>query len=243
MHSVTSGTLAIIPAHNEEKSISSIVSSIKKLFPDLPVVVVNDGSEDATAKAVSGEGVIVLSHPFRMGYGAALQTGYKFAVRHNFQYIVQLDGDGQHNPEDIGLLLETLKDGFCDIVIGSRFLGVSNYKMSLFRLVGIKLFCFFIRLLSGNRISDPTSGFQAMNSNVLKIYIKDIFPCDYPDADTIILLSKFGINIKEVSVCMLPNKEGKSMHNNLINVFYYVFKMFLSMLVIKLTKFSNEQEI
>ncbi len=229
-------TLIIIPAFNEENSISKVVSSIKELYPDISVVVINDGSNDDTAKLAKQAGAIVLSHPFNMGYGVSIQTGYKYAVRNGYRSLVQLDGDGQHDIKKIGVLLEKLKENSADIVLGSRFLVSNNYKLSIYRFIGVRFFQFLLRLLTGLKISDPTTGFQAMNQKVLNILTRDIFPYDYPDADIILLLSRLNVKIKEVPVEMYPNPDGKSMHSNPVNVLYYIFKMLLSIFVTKLRR-------
>lgn len=233
-----SDTLIIIPAYNEEKAAPVLISSIRTLYPDMDIVLVSDGSSDKTAEEAEKAGAVVLSHPFNMGYGVALQTGYKFAVRKNYRYLVQLDGDGQHAPESIGNLLAAVKDGSYDIALGSRFLGKGNYTPSIYRRIGINLFRLILRLLSGKNIKDITTGFQAMNRKVLNLFAQDVFPADYPDADVIILLSKLNFRITEVPVIMYPNQEGRSMHRNPLKVLYYVFKMFLAMFLTKLRRYS-----
>ena len=223
-----SNILVIIPAYNEEKSIFRVVSSVKDEYPDLTVVVIDDGSDDNTAEIARQAGGTVLCHPFNMGYGVTIQTGYKYALSGNYKYLVQIDGDGQHETKDIETLLENLADGSCDIVLGSRFLGSISYKSTLYRHIGTLFFRNFLRLFSITKITDPTTGFQAMNRKVLKIFAQDSFPCDYPDADVIIMLSKLNIRIKEVPVRMYNNHNDKSMHSNPFNVLYYLFKIILS---------------
>lgn len=230
-------TIVIIPAVNEENSISNVVSAIRKQYPDFGVVVINDGSSDNTEKLALEAGAILLTHPYNLGYGASIQTGYKYAIRNNYSYLVQVDGDGQHDISRIGGLVEVLKSGEADVVLGSRFLMPDNYKMSIYRLIGIRFFQVLIRLLTGLKISDPTTGYQAMNRKVLKVLVKDLFPYDYPDTDIILLLSKLDMKIKEVPVRMYPNLDGKSMHGNPLNALYYMFKMLLSILVTKLRRY------
>jgi len=232
-----SDTLVIIPAYNEESNISGVIQSIKQLYPVIDIAVIDDGSSDATAQLAGRAGACVLSHPFNMGYGVSLQTGYKYAVVKDYQYVVQVDGDGQHDPGGIGTLLDMVKNKGLDIVLGSRFLGQNDYKPSIFRLTGICLFRVVLRLLSGQDVKDVTTGFQAMNRKVLDLFVSDIFPYDYPDADVILLLSGRGFKLKEVPVTMHPNKEGKSMHQNPLNALYYIFKMILSMFLTKLRKY------
>ena len=234
-----SDILVIIPAYNEEKAIRSVVSSIKGLYPDVDIAVVNDGSYDKTAQEAEKAGAVVISHPFNMGYGVALQTGYKYAVSKGYNYVVQLDGDGQHETADIGTVLSAITAGSSDIVLGSRFLNENSYRPSFLRLTGIRLFRFLIRLLSGQIITDPTTGFQAMNKKVLSIFVQDVFPVDYPDADVIVMLSDMGFRISEASVVMHSNREGKSMHSNPLKALYYVFKMVMALFLTKMRKYSN----
>lgn len=235
---MTSDTLLIIPAYNEEKFIARVVASVKELYPTIDIAVVNDGSRDHTGRLAREAGVTVLSHPFNMGYGVSLQTGYKYAVRNHYRYVAQMDGDGQHDPEGIGRLLDIVKGGASDIALGSRFHEQSTYRPSSVRLMGIRLFRFMLRVLSGRDIKDVTTGFQAMNRRVLDVFVSDAFPCDYPDADVILLLSKLGFTVQEVPVTMYPNLSGKSMHRNPLKVLYYIFKMFLSMLLTQIRKYS-----
>ncbi|MDY6862564.1 MAG: glycosyltransferase family 2 protein [Thermodesulfobacteriota bacterium] len=234
---VHSYTIVIIPAYNEEKTIFGVVSSIKEEYPGCTVVVIDDGSSDETSKLAARAGAIILSHPFNMGYGTALQTGYKYAIRHDYRFLIQMDGDGQHDVRDIKVLLENLEGQSCDIALGSRFLGSINYKTSLYRYIGTIFFSCILYLFSGKKITDTTTGFQAMNQKVLKVFARDLFPCDYPDADVIILLSKLGMRIKEVPVRMYNKNEGKSMHANPFKVSYYIFKMILSMCLTVLRKY------
>jgi glycosyltransferase involved in cell wall biosynthesis len=238
---VHTDSLVIIPAFNEEKSIVHIVNSIKQLHPDIDVLVINDSSRDETANLAAKAGAAVLSHPVNMGYGVSLQTGYKYAVRNNYHYLIQMDGDGQHDPAGITILLETVKAQGADIVLGSRFLGTNTYKPSIYRGIGIMVFRFLLRAFSGQKILDVTTGFQAMNRRVLNLFVTDVFPCDYPDADVILLLSKLKFRIKEMPVTMHPNLSGKSIHSSPFKVLYYIFKMSLSMLLTKLRRYSIDQ--
>ena len=131
--------LIIVPAYNEEASIKPLVAEIKSKFPEGRIVIVNDGSSDNTKEVAHGLGVTVLSHPFNMGIGATMQTGFKYALKNGYGVAVQVDGDGQHRPDQLGKLIEPLKNG-ADVVVGSRFLGEGDYKPSVARLAGIKIF-------------------------------------------------------------------------------------------------------
>jgi len=232
--------LVILPAFNEEKSVGLVVKKIIEMTP-YDVLVVNDCSEDGTAEAAKMEGAIVLSHPVNMGYGVSIQTGYKYALKNSYDYLVQMDSDGQHETKSIFTLLGTVESGECDLAIGSRFLGGGDYSMEPLRKIGQCLFGGIASKISKKEFSDPTSGFQAMNRKVIKFFSSDIFPCDYPDADVIIMAHFAGVRIEEVPVVMYRNKTGKSIHSGMKPV-YYVFKMFLAIFIILLKDKSSFQK-
>jgi len=219
-------TLILIPAFNEGKRLAGVIGSIRSAMPGTPVLVVNDGSRDNTAAAARHAGAILVSHPFNMGYGAAIQTGYKYARDNGYDILVQLDADGQHDPSCIPALLEPILAGRADIAIGSRFLG-NSYRPPLARRAGMSLFRGIVSLVTGMKVTDTTSGFQAFNSKVIRFFATDIFPVDYPDADMLIMLHRAGFTMTEVPVRMYENSEGKSMHSGLKPI-YYMFKMLLS---------------
>jgi len=218
--------LVIIPAYNEGERIGSVVAGVRTSVPEAVIVVINDCSRDKTAAVARQAGAIVISHSFNMGYGAAIQTGYKYAKRKGCDVLVQLDADGQHDPSCIPALVAPVLKGETDVAIGSRFLG-SSYRPPFARRVGMALFRRIVRLVTGKFITDTTSGYQALNRDVVSFFSKDIFPIDYPDADMLIMLHRAGFRIKEVPVRMLENTEGKSMHGGLRPI-YYMFKMLLS---------------
>ena len=222
-------TIVIIPAYNEEKRIAAVVAAVYAATPDVVVVVINDCSHDNTAVVACQAGAIVVSHPFNMGYGAAIQTGYKYARNKGYDFLVQLDADGQHDPSCIPSLLAPVIAGEADIVIGSRFLG-NSYRPPFVRRVGMALFRSIVSMVTGKFITDTTSGFQAFNSDVIHFFATDIFPVDYPDADMLIMLHRAGFRMIEVPVRMFENSEGKSMHSGL-KPLYYMFKMLLSICV------------
>ncbi len=231
-----SKTIAIIPAYNEEKPLPKVLESIQAEYPGLDILVIDDCSHDKTALVARKAGVRVISHLARLRYGVAIQTGYKYAHRHGYEFLVQLDADGQHDTRDIGKLLEKVQDGSCEIAFGSRFLGKSNYRPSLFRRIGILFFRNLLWFFVRRRVSDPTTGFQAMNRKVLEFFIQDYFPCDFPDADIIILLNKLNLRVQELPVRMYCNQQGKSMHSNPMSTLYYVFKMVMSMFLTQYRK-------
>lgn len=221
-------SLLIIPAFNEARSIASVVDRVRAAGLELDVLVVNDGSRDDTAALARAHGALVVSHPFNLGYGAALQTGYKFALRNGYAHVVQMDADGQHDPAYIPKLLEPVRAGTADVVIGSRFVEASGYEMGGARSFGR---VFLQRLLvwcGGPRIYDPTSGMQALSQPVFHFCCSDFYPFDFPDIDVLLLLHRHGFRIAEVPVTMAPSPPmRKPMHAGL-RALYYPYKMLLS---------------
>lgn len=225
-----SDTLVIIPAYNEADGIAAVIENIRTAVPSADILVVNDGSRDETADMAKKAGAVVLSHTFNMGYGVTIQTGYKYAYAHGYDYLVQIDGDGQHDPSFIPELLAPVKSGDVDFAIGSRFLWFDSYRPSFSRRLGILFFRKLVTVIIGRSITDPTSGFQAFNRSVVKFFTTDVFPCDYPDADMLITLNLAGFRMRELPVRMFANPSGKTMHSG-IKPLYYMFKMCLSIVV------------
>ena len=237
------GILILIPAFNEQETIGQVIKNIRKADKEIDILVVDDGSTDNTAINAKNAGTQVITLAFNMGYGVALQTGYKYAFERGYNYLVQLDADGQHDPDYIPELIKMVIAGEADFVVGSRFLkkqapknkNLHRYKPSPIRKTGIRLFAFMITQLVGQRVTDPTSGYQAFNRRVIKLFIQDFFPCDYPDADVILMINRAGFTFKEIPMTMYENSNKKSMHSGMKPV-YYVFKMFLSVFLTMLRK-------
>jgi hypothetical protein len=227
--------LILIPAFNEASGIAAVIDDIRRVVPDYDILVVNDGSTDSTAAMASAAGAVVTSHAFNMGYGVAIQTGYKYAYAHSYDAIVQLDGDGQHDPAGIPSLLQPVLAGEADFALGSRFLGAGSYEPNWARGFGMLLFKNLVSWRTGQRITDSTSGYQAFNRDVIRFFTSEAFPNDYPDADVLITLHRAGFSITEIPVRMFTNAAGTSMHSG-IRPLYYVFKMFLSISVILLRR-------
>jgi glycosyltransferase involved in cell wall biosynthesis len=233
----------IIPAFNEEENIVSVIEGVQK-YSEADIIVIDDGSEDLTVERATKAGALVISHPFNMGYGTTLQTGYKYAVNKGYDFLVQIDGDGQHDPKYIPALFRAVGSGACDVAIGSRFLGEGKYPLGALKWMRIHMLRFATRFFIREKITDPTSGYQCLKRDVLKVFTNDLFPCDYPDANMIILLHWMTFQIKEIPVAMRPNREGKSMHEGIFTVMYYFFKMFLSFVIALIRgKSGSEQRI
>jgi glycosyltransferase involved in cell wall biosynthesis len=228
--------LVLIPAFNEAAQIEHVIRRVHAVDAGLDVVVIDDGSTDATAAAARSAGAQVVRLPFNMGYGVALQTGYKYALREGYDCVVQLDADGQHEPADILALLAVIERGEADVALGSRFIRKGGYRPGIARRIGMRLFRFLAFALTGVRFSDVTSGFQALNADLLRFFATERYPADYPDADVLIMLKRSGFTVKEVSVRMYEKNRAPSMHSGLRPI-YYVFKMLLS---IALTPLRHE---
>jgi len=224
----------IIPAYNEAGRIATSIAGIRK-FSNADIVIVNDGSDDDTAGEAKAAGARVIELPFNLGYGAALQTGFKYALDKGYEFAVQMDADGQHDPLSIEALISPVLKDEVDVVIGSRFLDKGNYKAPFVRRMGMYFFGIITSVVTGRRITDPTSGFQALNKKVMEFYASDAYPADYPDADVIIMLHRQGFRFKEVPVIM-HNAAKRSMHGGILKPLYYIFKMMLSIFVTLLRK-------
>ncbi|HEY2776226.1 MAG TPA: glycosyltransferase family 2 protein [Candidatus Binatia bacterium] len=222
--------LIIIPAWNEARSIADVVARCRREAGGFDVLVIDDGSGDATASLAASAGAAVVSHPFNIRYGAALQTGYLYALRHGYDLVVQIDADGQHDPADASVLAAPILAGTADLVVGSRFHAASTYEMPPLRRLGSAWFRTLVRTLVGLELSDPTSGLQALSRGVLELYATDSFPLDYPDADVLVLAARSGFRIVDVPANMRSAAGSPSMHAG-IGVLYYVYKMTLSVVM------------
>jgi glycosyltransferase involved in cell wall biosynthesis len=219
--------MILLPAFNEAGHIGELVARVRDAAPGLDVVVVDDGSVDGTADAAVRAGATVLPLPFNMGYGVALQTGYKYALAEGYAYLVQLDSDGQHDPTGIEAILGPVRDDRCDVCLGSRFLEGESYAIPPSRRAGMILFRRVASAILGQTITDPTSGFQAMNRKVLAFFAGDAYPTDFPDTDVLVFLHRHGFRILEAPVVMHRDTTGKSIHSGL-RPMYYLFKMSLT---------------
>jgi glycosyltransferase involved in cell wall biosynthesis len=231
--------LIAIPAYNEEGRVGAVVADVRATLPGADVLVIDDGSADATAVEARQAGASVLSLPVNSGYGAALQTGYKYAVRQGYEVLGQIDADGQHRAEYLLRMLDVLAREDVDVVIGSRFLdGDGHYRAPAARRAGIALFARIATLVTRQHVTDPTSGFQVMRTGVARFFCTDVYPADYPDVDILILLHRSGFAVREVPVQMRAST-NISMHSGHRSL-YYIYKMFLSILVTLLRPKARE---
>jgi len=228
-------TLVIIPCFNEEGRIGKTIQEVKRIFPALNVTVIDDSSTDHTAQEAIHAGATVLSHASNLGYGAALETGYNYALQNNYTSVFQMDGDGQHIAEELEKIMTPVLLDQADIVIGSRYSldGSPVITIPALRRIGHRMFSFLVKLCCGIWINDPTSGFQAINRKALKFLTENGFPCDYPDSDVIIMSARSGLRILEIPVAMKERTGGKSMHSGLKPI-YYAVKMLLSVFIVLL---------
>jgi len=224
---MVSSPLVIIPAYNEARFVGETVRRVLAAG-NYPVLVIDDGSADETREVALAAGALVASHPFNLGYGSALQTGYKYALDHDYEVLVQLDADGQHDPVWIGDLIAPVLSGRADLSIGSRFKKPSGYEMGAARSAGRRFFRLLLQWFGGPAIEDPTSGLQALSRRTFAFYTEDFFPFDFPDIDVLLLAHKRGFRIEEVPVEMGASPEGRTPMHTGLTTLYYPYKMLLS---------------
>jgi glycosyltransferase involved in cell wall biosynthesis len=210
--------LVIVPAFNERASVRRVVEQLQRALPEFDVVVIDDGSTDDTVRQVP-PGTTVVTLPFNLGIGGAMQTGYRYAALHGYDIAVQVDGDGQHRPSEVKRLVEELERGELDLVVGSRFLKPSGYKQTLVRRGGAWFLRSLIYWLTGLVMTDCTSGFRAANRRVIRAFAH-WYPEDYPEPEVIVLLHRAGYRINELSVRMRRRRGGRSSINVLDGLFY-----------------------
>jgi glycosyltransferase involved in cell wall biosynthesis len=227
--------LVLIPAFNEEGRVDEVIRGVRKYLSVSKILVVDDGSSDQTSRVSSQEGAIVIRHPFNLGVGTALQTGYKYAVQEGFKYVIQLDADGQHPPEYLSAFASQLKETEADLIVGSRFLPGSEGRMSTLRRAGNRLFARILSSLINEKLTDPTSGYRALKSTVLQFCVQDQYAFDYPDADFLLTLHRSGFHIEEIPFRVDRRLGGTSQHSGLTPIFYSI-KMMISLFVIMLRK-------
>lgn len=221
--------LVIVPVHNEAEALPEVLAELRQQAPGCDVVVVNDGSTDETAAAARAAGCRVLDMCFNLGIGGAVQAGFKYALEHGYAIAVQMDGDGQHPPDQIEALVAPVRAGDCEMSVGSRFLDDGDYDGSVWRRIGTRFLSWFCTLATGQRISDATSGFRAFGPRALR-YLASYYPADYPEPEAIVLMSRRGLPIREVAVRMRPRQAGQSSISG-VGAIYYMAKVSLSLLL------------
>jgi glycosyltransferase involved in cell wall biosynthesis len=221
--------IVIVPAYNEEGSVGKVVEEVHTHLSQAEVLVVNDGSTDLTSEIAKSKGAIVLDLPFNLGIGGAMQAGYQYAYEKGYDIAIQVDGDGQHDPKEIGKLLKALEEKRIDMAIGSRFIGTLGYKSSMMRRVGISIFSHVISMIVRQRITDPTSGFRASNRKSIQLFASN-YPQDYPEPEVVILLHQCRLKMEEVPVGMSERYSGESSITKLRSI-YYMVKVLLAIFV------------
>ena len=222
--------LVILPALNEGPNIAAAVQGIQAQLPMADVLVINDGSHDDTAQQAQAAAAMVLNLPYNVGIGAAVQTGFKFAVDYDYDIVVRSDGDGQHAPEGIRHLLEPLQANRADAALGSRFLGgQGDYGTPPARRLGITILAKLLSAITGQRVTDPTSGFGAFNRQAIRL-LAQAYPHDYPEPEAIVILHRGRLRQIEIAVKMTPRQHGRSSITPLRSV-YYMVKVTLAILI------------
>jgi glycosyltransferase involved in cell wall biosynthesis len=222
--------LAIVPAYNEADMVGRVVRDLEREVPDFDVVVIDDGSTDDTAGCAEREGAVVIRHPFNLGIGGAMQSGYKYAMREGYDVAVQVDGDGQHKPSYVPALLAALRTGNkADMVYGSRFRGNPGYKVPIGRRLGNLVFSIVLSVITRRRITDPTSGFRMTNRRGIELFARD-YPHDYPEVEAILMLHAHRLRVHEVPVRMNARGFGRSSIDYPRSA-YYMAKVLLALFI------------
>jgi glycosyltransferase involved in cell wall biosynthesis len=223
--------IAIVPALNEEDSVGRVIDELRAFDPGLDIVVVDDGSVDATSHVAATKGARVLRLPFNLGIGGAVQTGFRYAFEHDYDVAVRVDGDGQHDPAQLGRVLEPVLRGDADIAVGSRFAadGASGYRSSRTRRIGIRLLARIVSRIVGRRVTDTTSGFQALNREGIALFARD-YPHDYPEVEATVMVFRHRLRLVEVPVEMRERGGGRSSITALHSI-YYMVKVLLAIFV------------
>ena len=227
--------IIIIPAYNEEKNIVNTVESIRRESPEFDYVIINDCSVDNTRSICENRGYNVVNLPINLGIGGAVQTGYRYAHEQGYDVAVQVDGDGQHNPEFLNIMARHLKDCELDMVIGSRFIEKRGFQSSKARREGIRFFSFLIKLLTGKRITDPTSGLRMVGRRVMDIFAKD-YPRDYPEPESVVAVLRRNFKVEEIPVIMSERIGGVSSISFGKSV-YYMIKVTFAIMIERIRKY------
>lgn len=223
--------LVIIPAYNEEENILNVIADLKTNFSEADILVINDCSKDNTENLLIENNINYLNTPFNLGYSGVVQTGFKYAVKNDYDYVAQFDGDGQHIASELKKMYYEIKQNNFDLVVGSRFLKETDYNHSFFRSIGTNLFRRLIKISCGQNITDPTSGLQVLNKKIYNEYSKIYNYPEYPDANLLIRIIKKGYKVREIPVNMRERIAGVSMHAGIWKPIKYMIKMFYSIFI------------
>ena len=221
--------MVIIPAFNEQGAIGEVVRAVHEAVPGAPVLVIDDCSIDGTVSAARAAGARVLTLPHHLGLGGCVQAGYKLAYELGFEYVIRVDGNGQHDPRDIPRIFEALKKSGCQMVIGSRFVENGSGDTSIPRSIGIQFFRLVLRPILGKTVHDPTSGFVGVNRNALEVFSKS-FPLEYPEIEALVVLQRKAFRFVEVPCRFHPRLAGKSSITP-VKSLYYIVHVLLGVLV------------
>lgn len=213
--------LIIVPALNEEAAIGGVIASVQRELPGIPILVIDDCSTDSTVFVARRSGAQVVSLPRHLGLGGSVQTGYKLAYDLGFEYVVRVDGDGQHDARDIARIYEKLRESGAHMVIGSRFIEKNGQRATAMRGIGIFFFRLMLRVILGKPVSDPTSGFVGVNRTALQVFSRT-FPLEYPEIEALVVLQRKRFRFEEVPCRMLPRAGGRSSITALRSVYYIV---------------------
>jgi glycosyltransferase involved in cell wall biosynthesis len=225
-----SSYLAVVPAYNESATVERVVRSIRERNPEFDVVVIDDGSTDDSGKRADAAGAHVLRHPFNLGIGGAVQSGFVYAYDNGYDYMVQVDGDGQHDPAEIDKLMAAMHtDPRLDMVCGSRFAEDVKYEAPISRRTGIHIFAFLLSHIVGQRITDPTSGFRLYNRAAISVFARD-YPHDYPEVEAILMVHYHRLRMCEIPVRMFQRGGGVSSISSGKSI-YYMIKVLLAIFV------------
>ena len=230
--------VAVVPAWNEEGAIGRVVDEIRAFDPTATIVVVDDASSDDTAAVAETHGAIVLRLPFNVGISGAVQTGFRYARDEGYGVAVRFDGDGQHDASELGKLLGPLQTGSADLVIGSRFVDPGGtYRPPFARRIGIRVFARLVTVLGGQRVTDTTSGFVALNRPGIELFAVE-YPHDYPEVESTLVAVRSGLRLAQVQVDMRERQAGTS-SITFVRSLYYIVKVMLALLIASLRRYPR----
>lgn len=235
---MTNHLVAVVPAWNEAGAIGGVVDDIRAFDPRIDVVVVDDASTDDTVDVARAHGAKVLALPFNVGIGGAVQTGLRYARDEGYDVAVRLDGDGQHAAEELGKLLAPIRSGDADLVVGSRFVDpAGTYRPPFARRMGIRVFARLVSVLGGQKVTDTTSGFSALDRTAIELFATE-YPHDYPEVESTLVALKSGLRLVQVQVDMRERQAGTS-SITFVRSLYYIVKVMLALLVASMRRYPR----